>query len=514
MNAFLRTTLFLAVATAGARSDDKITYPSGMFAELPHERGTLHSGFSGVDFPVTTADEMSRKFFQQGLAELYAGTSTEALRAFREVITRDPDCAMGYWGIAVATKDDPRRSLEFMWYAFEKRGRASLLEQQIIAAYAAHLGANKQPEMVLVDSETGKRRAKTEGLQQTSIGEFRTALGHITRQHNNVVEAQALFARESKLRSPAANAFLAAGHRHPLRPRLSSSSRDVNFTMSEAMQQRQLSAAWYSAAVSFSRSAKLTDATIAIEARTRLDNAWLQLHAAMPYEREGFFMNRNLLAMMPMNPDARDAILKIFDRAPRHPARAKRTPASFQRRIQDDQPQATITSGQQRIIESLGPLTWQPPQAPEFSLPRGKGDGLLGTKQLAGPTLVVFYLGFGCIHCVEQLNELRPRYNDFKKAGIEVVAIGTDDIDQVKAAILDSVEVDGPDTPFEILCDPEGDVFKQFHCWDEFTDEALHGTFLIDAKGNIRWRDISEEPFMKTDFLLEECTRLIKQASN
>ncbi len=313
MHTFLRTIVLVGVATMTAWSDDKLTYPSGMFAELPHERGSLHDGYSGLDFPVTTTDEMSRKFFQQGLAELYAGTSTEALRAFREVITRDPNCAMGYWGIAVATKDDPSRSLEFMWSAFELRGGASELEQQLIEVYAAHLGADRQPDMVLVDSETGKRRADTAGVLQTSISDFREALGRIAKQHSNVVEAQALLARESKLRSLAANAFLEAGHKHPLRPRLSSSSRDVGFTMSEAMQQRQLSKAWYAAAVSFSRIGKLTDGTIALEARARLDNEWLRSHEAMPYEREGFFMNRNLLAMMPMNPEARDAILSIFE---------------------------------------------------------------------------------------------------------------------------------------------------------------------------------------------------------
>jgi hypothetical protein len=38
---------------------------------------------------------------------------------------------------------------------------------------------------------------------------------------------------------------------------------------------------------------------------------------------------------------------------------------------------------------------------------------------------------------------------------------------------------------------------------------ALHGTYLIDGEGRIRWHDISYEPFMDTAFLLEEARRLL-----
>jgi hypothetical protein len=37
----------------------------------------------------------------------------------------------------------------------------------------------------------------------------------------------------------------------------------------------------------------------------------------------------------------------------------------------------------------------------------------------------------------------------------------------------------------------------------------LHGTFLIDAKGRVRWQDISYEPFTKIDWLLKESRRLL-----
>lgn len=511
---FIRTLLVIALAPAASRADDLPAYPSGMFAELPHERAELHDGFRGVSFPVTTPDEMASKFFQQGLAELYAGSATEAVRAFREVITRDPNCAMGYWGIAKAIKDDASRSVEFMWYAHQRRRKASKLEQELIEAYAAHIGASTEPTMILVDSETGKRRARTDGLHRTSSTSFRKALGKIAKQHSDVPDAQALFALESPVQSAPGAAFLEAGYQHPLRPALDASERVSRFTIGEAMQQRLLQKAWYATAVAFSRKGQLSDATTAIEARVRLDNAWLQKHDAMPYERERFFMHRNQLAIMPMDAQSRAKVMEIFQRTPLHPGRAIQQTARFKREIPKQLPPKVMTPGQQRAIASLGPLTWTPPKAPDFLLPRGQQPGVLGTAQFERPTLVVFYLGFGCIHCVEQLNELRPKYDEFKAAGIDIVAIGTDKVDEVKAAVLDAIEVDAPETQFPILCDPKGNVFKQFHCWDEFTDEPLHGTFLIDSAGRIRWRDISREPFMQTEFLLNECKRLIALKDN
>ena len=38
---------------------------------------------------------------------------------------------------------------------------------------------------------------------------------------------------------------------------------------------------------------------------------------------------------------------------------------------------------------------------------------------------------------------------------------------------------------------------------------ALHGTFLIDGNNQVRWQDVSYEPFMHPEWLLEESLRLL-----
>ena len=62
---------------------------------------------------------------------------------------------------------------------------------------------------------------------------------------------------------------------------------------------------------------------------------------------------------------------------------------------------------------------------------------------------------------------------------------------------------------FPLVADPTQSIFKLYRAFDDFEQKPLHGTFLIDAEGKVRWQDISFEPFMDAAFLLEETKRLL-----
>ena len=135
-------------------------------------------------------------------------------------------------------------------------------------------------------------------------------------------------------------------------------------------------------------------------------------------------------------------------------------------------------------------------------------DGSRRTLAVGGgrPTLVVFYLGFGCLHCVEQLKALAPKAGDFAAAGVDVVAIGNEPL----AKLQEHVEALGDQPlPFPLLADAELAAFKAWHCHDDFEGMPLHGTFLVDGDGKVRWQDVSFEPFTRIDWLLAEARRLL-----
>ena len=178
--------------------------------------------------------------------------------------------------------------------------------------------------------------------------------------------------------------------------------------------------------------------------------------------------------------------------------------------IYDDWPRNDSTAsdlGERPELVSLGPFRWQPVTAPDWKL-LDSADEPLSLSHYAGkPVIVIFYLGHGCLHCAEQLQAFAPKMEEFLDQGIEMVAISTDQRDGLKKSI-DSYGKEP--LPIRLLANPKLTIFKKYHAFDEFEDQALHGTFLIDGDGKIRWQDISYEPFMDADFLLKESIRLLE----
>lgn len=97
--------------------------------------GTLHRS-------VTTMSPEAQKYFDQGLAFMYAFNHDEAIRSFRKAATLDPKCAMAEWGIALANgphinfpmlpPERAKAAHEAM--ARARTGAASPVERELIAA--------------------------------------------------------------------------------------------------------------------------------------------------------------------------------------------------------------------------------------------------------------------------------------------------------------------------------------------------------------------------------------------
>ena len=52
-----------------------------------------------------------------------------------------------------------------------------------------------------------------------------------------------------------------------------------------------------------------------------------------------------------------------------------------------------------------------------------------------------------------------------------------------------------------MLADPKLELFKRYQAYDDFESQPLHGTFLIDAQGNVRFQRISADPFLDVEFI-------------
>jgi peroxiredoxin len=148
---------------------------------------------------------------------------------------------------------------------------------------------------------------------------------------------------------------------------------------------------------------------------------------------------------------------------------------------------------------------WEPARAPTWQLVDSEDRTVDSSDYNGRAHLLIFYLGHGCLHCVQQLQALGPREPEFRAAGVEMIAISIESHDNLK----ESVQALGSQMPIRLMSNPLLDVFRSHGAFDAGEQKPLHGTFLIDSHGLIRWQDIRTEPFMDIDFLLAEARRLL-----
>lgn len=164
--------------------------------------------------------------------------------------------------------------------------------------------------------------------------------------------------------------------------------------------------------------------------------------------------------------------------------------------------------GSRPELDTLGPIAWTPPTAPDFSLPDGNSAPFSLGSLRQRPTILIFYLGHTCLHCAEQLQAFSKYHKQLEDAGFNVLAVSTDTIAELKKS-QEAYIKDGESIPFKLLADPDCNIFREYNSFDDFEKQPLHGTFLIDTHGKILWQDISADPFADPVFLHKEALRLM-----
>ncbi len=142
--------------------------------------------------------------------------------------------------------------------------------------------------------------------------------------------------------------------------------------------------------------------------------------------------------------------------------------------------------------------------APDFDL-KNHLDSNVRLSQLTanGPTIVVFYLGYGCDHCVAQLFGLHQDLRFFRELGVNIVAISNDSTEHTRERYKEYGEFGYP-----VLSDPQDKVAASFGCYlppeGETPEKRLHGTFVLDSNRRVVWASVGKEPFTHNVTLLKE----------
>ena len=126
-------------------------YPQVMCAPITTDKdwytkenkAPLFEGLEAVHFPVTTENELTQKYFNQGLILAYAFNHAEAARSFYYASRLDSTCAMAYWGFAYVLGPNYNGGMEDDNYerAFDAIQKASQLSANCTAKEKALINA-------------------------------------------------------------------------------------------------------------------------------------------------------------------------------------------------------------------------------------------------------------------------------------------------------------------------------------------------------------------------------------
>lgn len=142
--------------------------------------------------------------------------------------------------------------------------------------------------------------------------------------------------------------------------------------------------------------------------------------------------------------------------------------------------------------------------APDFALPDDRGRVVrLSDLLREGPVVLVFYLGYGCTHCVAQLFALDEDLRLFEELGARVVAVSPDAPETTAERFREYGRFD-----FPTLSDADhgaaGAYGVHLPASGDEPERLLHGTFLLDGAGRVLWANTGAEPFLDNRTLLLE----------
>jgi tetratricopeptide (TPR) repeat protein len=146
---------------------------------------TLEAGLGDVNHPVTTNNAEAQKFFNQGLAYVYAFNHEEAVKSFKQAAQLDPNLAMAYWGVAIAMGSN---------YNVEADG-PSLLEAFNSLQKAIALAPNaSDSERAYIDALSKRYSSDLQADKHKLAADYRLAMGALSKNFPDDLDAATLYA--------------------------------------------------------------------------------------------------------------------------------------------------------------------------------------------------------------------------------------------------------------------------------------------------------------------------------
>ncbi len=154
-------------------------------AQDPHEQGGLDPSQIGTVHFATSCDAAAQPDFDHAVALLHSFWFGAAIEGFQTVLSKDPDCAMAWWGIAMSEWGNPFGGI---------RSTAALERGAAAAQKAVELAPPTDRERVYVDAVGELYRDFGSTSQRSRIVAYERAMEEVYRAHGDDPEAIVFYA--------------------------------------------------------------------------------------------------------------------------------------------------------------------------------------------------------------------------------------------------------------------------------------------------------------------------------
>ena len=179
--------LALLLPTAGAQSDgsgEAAETPWGhsthgaAYDDGPRQKPWVMEGIGSTPFPITSSHPDVQAWFDQAVTLMHGFWWYEAERSLRWCLKLDPECAMAYWGLSVATAQEKERSTAFLDEAVARKDGVTARERAYIEV------AEVFRELDRAEDAGARGEAKRTAME---------SLDRLLMDHPDDVEAKALY---------------------------------------------------------------------------------------------------------------------------------------------------------------------------------------------------------------------------------------------------------------------------------------------------------------------------------
>ncbi len=145
----------------------------------------LVAGLGDVHHPISTASTEAQRFFNQGLAFIYAFNHDEAVRSFKRAAELDPQLAMAHWGVSLSLGSNYNLQAD----AAQQRAAYEALQKALALAPRA-----SEHERAYIEALSKRYSSDAQADRQKLAVAYKSAMSELVKRYPDDLNAATLYA--------------------------------------------------------------------------------------------------------------------------------------------------------------------------------------------------------------------------------------------------------------------------------------------------------------------------------